>query len=650
MGSYNRKFARRALPPKGGNVANISAMSRVLCSILLLFCAGVSTAEVVEITRADYTVDATVEPPLDFQGQAVELPYVPRGRPVMAPNSVAWFRFHLDRPEDAAELALYLWRHNVSVRIFMNGEQIGATGSGGPVPPIGWNHPLLIPLQEAAFKPRNVFHIRLQGGPFGGMVSSVLVGKRSELLPLYQDRRFWQVQSSQWAFALCGLMGLFTLMLWFRRRQDQIYLRFAGACLAWSVVTLYLFLDFVPMPLDVWLGVVHTGGTWCTYFLVTFVTRATGRQWPVFERSLLVFAACATLLHFVYPPGYFFYIAYAFHLVNLCYLLVTGVLLGIDCVRHPGGPSSWFSFGYIGLAALVAHDWYFFMVSPDSTHVNASNLLQFAIPFMLVVLFVHLVSRFTRALDETEHLNKSLETQIEQHRRALDASYAENRRMELARIATEERDKIYRDLHDDVGSRLLSIIHGSKGEREILLARQALESLRGAIYRASHGEQPADDFFAGLEEEMQLRTESAGLTFHWSQQWTPGKETFDADICYHLTRICREILTNALHHARATDIWVTLQPMAGGIELVIVDDGVGFDEHIDSGKGNGLRNVRHRADLIGVSVRWVSAPDTGTGVHVGIPCSSDRALDVPGEDDLDTEARPVNSLQGQAGA
>lgn len=586
---------------------------RILLIPLIVLALQVEAApSTVEITSAEYTLSDARLPPSDAADwKPLELPFAPRGARDMPRPSVMWVRFDFERPDEVRDLALYIWRHNVSLEVFMNGARIGGMRPDASPTPIAWNIPLLFNIQPGNWQTQNQFHIRLQGGVFGSMLSTVLVGPESTLRPQYEKRYFWQVETSKWTFNLSVLLGVFTLWLWTRRRQDSMYLLFAASCFSWATLVSYFYLDFLPLPLDLWLGIVHTAGGWCSFFLVCFINRAAGFIMPRLERAMMAVVSLGTVLHFFYPATHFFIIAYTFHAIGLGFLMFVGAVVIRDAFRRPGEASTWFSFAFLSVILLLLHDWYFFMSSPKDEYVQASNLMQLAIPMMLAMLFAHLVNRFVSALNESEDLNRDLESRVDEHRRKLEESFQQNRMMEIHQGAAKEREKIYRDLHDDVGSKLVSIVHSSTESREVELARAALESLREAIYRANYQDQSLADFADDIQVEMRVRAENAGLDFSWQQADLPDI-VLPSDICYHVTRILREILSNTLHHSRATSVDIRVDVNPDEIRCVIRDNGIGFD--IGNYCGNGIKNVRYRADQIGGHAEWCSLAGKGTEV------------------------------------
>lgn len=84
-------------------------------------------------------------------------------------------------------------------------------------------------------------------------------------------------------------------------------------------------------------------------------------------------------------------------------------------------------------------------------------------------------------------------------------------------------------------------------------------------------------------------------------------------------RITQEALANALRHARARHVGITLEPVAGGVRLRIRDDGTGFDPAAVPRGRFGLEGIRHRARLLGAEARIESVPGRGTSVEIDFP-------------------------------
>jgi two-component system sensor histidine kinase UhpB len=90
-------------------------------------------------------------------------------------------------------------------------------------------------------------------------------------------------------------------------------------------------------------------------------------------------------------------------------------------------------------------------------------------------------------------------------------------------------------------------------------------------------------------------------------------------LVYH---IAREGVMNALRHAHAANVWVSVKPIDDRVELVLRDDGVGFDTDAPEPEGHyGLTMMRERALVVGGTIDLKSAAGQGTTITVRIPTS-----------------------------
>ena len=96
-----------------------------------------------------------------------------------------------------------------------------------------------------------------------------------------------------------------------------------------------------------------------------------------------------------------------------------------------------------------------------------------------------------------------------------------------------------------------------------------------------------------------------------------------------LLRIIQEALSNVRKHANARRAWVRLEPVGAGVEVVIEDDGVGFDpdglRRTDLPRF-GMATMRERAEAVGGTFEVAAAPGAGTRVTVRLPAEPMAAM------------------------
>tara|TARA_R110002073_G_scaffold2950_7_gene19648 strand:+ start:9902 stop:11542 length:1641 start_codon:yes stop_codon:yes gene_type:complete len=529
----------------------------------------------------------------------------------MADYEQNWFRIPISELHLNAwsRPSLYIWRHNVRAGVYFNHSFLGGTTQTPPIEQlnISWNHPLLIDITHSIHAPpaqgpsADYIYIKVDSGPGGTTLSPLVFGDRPALEGIYNKRHFLQIEVSFWLFILCCLLSVLGIWLWIQRRDEQLYLEFSALAAFSALTTSFFFLDFVPIGMQAWITLHHAGSAWVLLLMIRFSLDALNLNWPRLKRGMSYGVLAITVGYLLLPPYYLQPVGYSVSLL----LTLAGTLLGIYIisltVRAPTSTRLWFSVAYICLILLQCHDIYYAFLSPPEVHIVASNWMQLSSPLLAIAFFAHLIHRFTNALNVSESLNRTLEARVAATNQELKLSYEKNREFELDNRANEERSKIYRSLHDDLGSQLISIVHTAEDDKQRGLARRALESLRESIYKASNPALSFSQCIRQIHEEAELRLTSAGK--HYALVSTSNFE-FDLDpgTAYNLTRIVREAISNILQHSNCERVELSLQDAENKIEITLIDNGTGrVVENLQSG---GLANIRYRAEQIGAELAW----------------------------------------------
>jgi signal transduction histidine kinase len=193
-----------------------------------------------------------------------------------------------------------------------------------------------------------------------------------------------------------------------------------------------------------------------------------------------------------------------------------------------------------------------------------------------------------------------------------------------------ERRRLSRELHDETGQALTSILLGLKALDETLEgdeSRAATAQLRELVVatlqdvrRLAVELRPSalDDFglVPALENLAQTFGEQTGITVDLGVAL--GDERLPSEVETALYRIVQESLTNVVKHAHAKRVSIALTKMHGSVKAVIEDDGQGFDPGGTDG-GFGLVGMNERLALLGGRLRIESRPGAGTTIAVDVP-------------------------------
>ena len=207
---------------------------------------------------------------------------------------------------------------------------------------------------------------------------------------------------------------------------------------------------------------------------------------------------------------------------------------------------------------------------------------------------------------------------------------------ERERALERERSRIARDLHDDLGSSLARISLLSS------LAREDLAHPRELGTHLAKIAQSADDTVRALEEIVwAVRPGSDSLQSlveyiaHFSNELFEGNSTrcrldlphdlptrtLPPDFRHNSFLVVKEALTNVLKHASATEVRVQAKASEDALELLVEDDGAGFEPSGEraSDSTHGLANMRRRSESIGGTLSIESTRGQGTIVRLRVP-------------------------------
>jgi signal transduction histidine kinase len=273
--------------------------------------------------------------------------------------------------------------------------------------------------------------------------------------------------------------------------------------------------------------------------------------------------------------------------------------------------------------------------------LGVSNRLISLVAIWAPVAFIHQRRRAETLLREA---NESLERRVEERTAALTQSEQALKRSQEAlhaltgRILTaqeEERRRISRDLHDDVNQRLalLTLALQGVGKQGGMLppdARASLSSaLAGLVSLSDDVRHLAYRFHPSILDDLGLETALQRLLDEFStranikvlfvHQTLPV--ALSKDIATALYRVVQECLSNVTRHAKASRVEVELTGDERFIELMIRDDGIGFDMEAvtTSQHGLGLLNAQERLLVFRGICEVNSEPGKGTRVHARIP-------------------------------
>jgi ligand-binding sensor domain-containing protein/signal transduction histidine kinase len=198
--------------------------------------------------------------------------------------------------------------------------------------------------------------------------------------------------------------------------------------------------------------------------------------------------------------------------------------------------------------------------------------------------------------------------------------------LERAQALERERARIARDLHDDLGSRLAhiailaetsdSVDHDS---RIVRAARAAARTMDELVWTINARNDTVESFAYYLGQFAEEHVAAAGLRCRLQIPADLPARSLAADVRRHLYLASKEAITNAVKHARASEIGVSLRATDAILVMEISDDGCGLPTGRLDPTGNGLKNLRERMSAAGGTLELESAGGAGTRVRCTVP-------------------------------
>jgi len=206
---------------------------------------------------------------------------------------------------------------------------------------------------------------------------------------------------------------------------------------------------------------------------------------------------------------------------------------------------------------------------------------------------------------------KLAQTMYQLTRKAIDLNLARSKGAE------EERTRIVRDLHDDVGAKLITIIHRAGSSQVADLCRSALQDIRDIMSYLGGGLYPLPAMIADWRSEADLRCEAANIKLDWNQSDLITNIDLDSRTRMNLTRVFRESFTNSIKHGEPDLITTDIIFKDNILSISIKDNGQATDVNKFI-KGRGLHNMKERMHEIDGTIHWEINQPHGVIVLVSI--------------------------------
>ncbi len=571
----------------------------------------------IELTQADFTPTGEMPMPgINAKWETVTLPDSWR-KQSRARNRLGWYRLHFELalvPE--APQAIYIPRITNNIALYVNDVLLGVSGNLERRE-LSWNTAQLFAVPPGMLRAgRNEILIRLHpDGLARAGLSRVHLGDEPRIRGMYNNRNFYQSTAPQFIAALLALTALLSASLWASRRQEAVFGFFALLCLATIARLWHTF----TRDIESWGWVFAAPSlSWMIATQTFFVLRFCSQSSPRFERVVSIFALVATaMLMLASSPVILAVVFFVNTVISVAMLFILGRAL----VREPKLENLTLLAALLINFLLAIHDLINYQEMLD---FDTLYLLPLGGPLLLFAVAILLIRRYVDLLQKHESLNAQLATRVQDRERELALSYERLRVLDQQRTTAEERQRLMRDMHDGIGSHLMSTL--ALARVSTLSQNQIEETLTDCIDELKltiDSLEPVESdllvVLGNLRYRLEPRLRAAGISLEWAVNDLPPLAYLDPENVRSILRIVQEAFTNTLKHAHAKRITLSTGVDYNNARLFVrvTDDGIGPNSSEPVGRG--LANMKIRAARLHGELELLHLKGGGTCVNLYLP-------------------------------
>lgn len=551
-------------------------------------------------------------------------------------HGTAFYRLNFNFNDDPSQIhAVYLSRVSMNCEVYLNGIKIGDGGKFTDPISRNWNRPLLFIIPSSLLKPsNNQLLIKVVAPPYTqGMLYAPEIGRLQDLQRRFDEAKFVRITLNQIATLLIISMGTLMLSLWWRRKKDIAYGLFGLAAWIWALQSLNFYIIELPFSTAIWEIFINASFEIIAALWLISLLKFAEIKAKLFNYWLIGLSLLSPLTLLLAPVSQFTILTDILHFLTLSSVLVGLIYLGNAWIIHQNKDARLLLATISTIFIFAIHDW---MIHTNLKWLNQllpgseEYLMQFSAPVLFLIVGLMMTSRYVKALNSYEALNQELEQRVITKHHEIDENFKKIQSMLKEQATLEERERIYQDLHDDVGAKLLTLVYRAQDKSNAELARSALQDLRDVVSYTSTGASALSHAMADYRIECEQRLSDVNIKLNWTNSVNEDGLQLTQPQALNLGRVIREAVSNIIRHANATQVTVAWQAQGDHLSLSIDDDGVGVStEKTQLSQGRGLANIKKRANVLGGDVSMIKSPLGGLSLQIKLPLSSFNNLSPP---------------------
>ncbi len=601
---------------------------KFLLCLLVLFTSPFALADELKTVQSiEYNYSESADVP-KFGWERATIPFHDFFLAVSAEKSVQrtlWIRFELSADPNGNNLhSIFVDYVPERYTAFLNGHPIHRNYADPGEHTFGSFAPAEIALpDDLVLEGQNSVALRLESELPGTLgIGRVRYGSAAEIRQVYEQAYFWQFTGPQIINGIIAVLTIFVFLFWLWRPQEENFFWLALLGVIWWVRNLhYSEVDPAIGPQLMWEIAVNS------LFLIMFAFFGFAASFfRVEQRARLIWVSGAFTVFMIMLrwalvtsgksdlPAYLPMIPFA---------LALAVIFVRACLRKPS-PESFFMLGAVTVA--IGFSFHDFAFLGNLWRGAGFQLQPYASLIVYSAFFFAVGRRVLTAFATVENLNALLETRVDEATRRLRLAEDQRRVLEVSAALDHERERMMQEMHDRIGTGLISAIAASEARGD---SQEALHVLRNSLFELRITVDSLEPFegnvgllLAGFRHRIERDLNDAGVRFDWHVERVPDLVWLDAPNGLHVLRTLQEAFANILLHAKARTVRVGCEAGAldgvPGVRITISDDGAGFDVSTVS-HGRGLANMAARIGALQGRLSVQSQPSGGTDLGIWLP-------------------------------
>jgi signal transduction histidine kinase len=577
------------------------------------------------------------------------------GAPVRVPSTVnlpfSWdrdiggisgkgrFTMRFTADPNGPQQALFIRRVGNAFEATINGQTIARVGSFGDRYFDSSASPRLLLIPPSLLRDQNVVTITIGAmASRNGGLGVVYSGTAEELQEMYEASLRWRNSSFGVLLVISIILGSFTMLLWLRER-DSLYLYYAASELLWAVHIASVQIETAPFPGILWVILNYSCYAVSAGFICKFSLTLVGRQSGTLKRIVgLQLWLSVPVIIFAVLSGHPVLVSIWFGITVLLGTVVAGVVIR-QALRVRSVEQRVLAAAVCLTAAAAVHDMVVFRIL---TGYGGFPLLAFAWTALGMAMAWIIADRLHKSTVSVSRMNRNLGQRLAEQEQVLERLFDSRAARDRRDAIVEERQRIMRDMHDGLGSQLVSavrLVRDPNVPRSMLTEQlqDALDHLKMTVDAMQDTDGDIAMLLGALRYRLAPRLQAIGVNLSWDVRTLPPVEDWSIEKSRHLQLILFEAISNLIAHSGASQAHLSAEVCGDNgeevIRITLRDNGVGLRASPTPGAGgHGLANIRSRAASIG-AVLCMNSSESGTELMLEVAVGGGVAESLPGADE-----------------